>query len=204
LASPFETPAPAVDLISFLKALPDCRMRRGIRYPQWWMLLVAILSILSNQGSLLGMERFAKRHRQTMNELLGTQIAKPPSDSTFRLLLAQLDVEGFETLLQNWMRAQIGDAEPIDTLVCDGKTLRGSIDETASGAARFIAQVSLYSNSLGVAIAQSTYATDAGGEIAALRQLLDRVELEGLLVQADALHANRPFFSISNSVAPTS
>jgi len=36
-------------------------------------------------------------------------------------------------------------------------------------------------------------ATDARGEIAALRQLLDRVELNGLLVQADALHANRPF-----------
>ncbi len=120
------------------------------------------------------------------------------------MLLTQLDVEDFETLLQDWMRAQIGDAEPIDTLACDGKTLRGSIDETASGASRFIAQVSLYSNSLGVAIAQSTYATDAGGEIAALRQLLDRVELEGLLVQADALHANRPFLSTSNSVVPTS
>jgi hypothetical protein len=39
--------------------------------------------------------------------------------------------------------------------------------------------VSLYSNSLGVAISQSTYATDAGGEIEALRQLLDWVELEG-------------------------
>jgi hypothetical protein len=55
-----------------------------------------------------------------------------------------------------------------------------------------------------VAIAQSTYATDAGGEISALRLLLDRVELEGLLVQADALHANRPFSSTSSSVAPTS
>jgi hypothetical protein len=64
--------------------------------------------------------------------------------------------------------------------------------------------VSLYSNSLGVAIAQSTYATDARGEIAALRQLLDRVELEGLLVQADALHANRPFSPTSPSAPPTS
>jgi hypothetical protein len=71
-------------------------------------------------------------------------------------------------------------------------------------AARFIAQVSLYANNLGVAIAQSTDATDAGGEIAALRALLDRMELEGLLVQADALHANRPFFSTSNSAAQTS
>ena len=137
LASSLETPAAAADLISFLKALPDCRMRRGVRFPQWWMLLVAILAILSGQGSLLGMERFAKRHRKVLNELLGTHVAKPPSDSTFRLLLAQLDVEGFENLLQDWMSTQIGDAEPVDTLVCDGKTLRGSIDETASGAARY-------------------------------------------------------------------
>jgi hypothetical protein len=57
LASPLQNHAAATDLISFLKALPDCRMRRGIRFPQWWMLLVAILAILSNQGSLMGMER---------------------------------------------------------------------------------------------------------------------------------------------------
>ena len=204
MATPLQNPAAATDLISFLKAFPDCRMRRGVRFPQWWMLLVAILAILSNQGSLLGMERFAKRHRKTLNELLGTHIAKPPSDSTFRLLLAQLDVEGFEALLQQWMAAQPGVTDTVETLVCDGKTLRGSIDQTASGAARFIAQVSLYSNTLGVAIAQSTYATDAGSEISELRELLDRVELTGMLVQADALHANRPFSSTSSSVAPTS
>jgi hypothetical protein len=204
LVTPLQNPAAATDLISFLKALPDCRMRRGVRFPQWWMLLVAILAILSNQGSLMGMERFAKRHRKTLNELLGTHIAKPPSDSTFRLLLAQLDVEGFEDLLQQWMAAQPGVAESVETLVCDGKTLRGSIAENASGAARFIAQVSLYSNNLGVAIAQSTYATDAGSEIGALRELLDRVDLTGMLVQADALHANRPFSSTSSSVEPTS
>ena len=50
---------------------------------------------------------------------------------------------------------------------------------------------SLYSNTLGVAIAPIIYATVVGGEIAALRQLLDRVDLNGLLLQADALHANR-------------
>jgi len=158
------------------------------------MLVVAILGIpSSNLGSLLRMERFAKRARKFLNELLGTHIAKPPSDSAYRLLLSQLDVDGFDTLLQQWMAAQPGVTESVDTLVCDGKTLRGSIDQTASGAARFIAQVSLYSNMLGVAIAQYTYATDAGGEIAALRQLSDRVNLNGMLVQAVALHANHPF-----------
>jgi hypothetical protein len=197
-------PASAGDLISFLKALPDCRMRRGIRFPQWWMLLVAILAILSNEGSLVGIERFARRHRQVLNELLGTDFGKEPSDSTFRLLLSQLDVAGFETLLRQWMSAQPGVADDLDTLVCDGKTLRGSITETDSGAGKFIAQVSLYSQSLGVAIAQTTYATDAGSETQALRQLLEAIELEGVLVQADALHANRPFSSSSPNAVPTS
>lgn len=197
-------PAAAGDLISFLKALPDCRKRRGVRFPQWWMLLVAILAILSNEGSLVGIERFARRHRQVLNELLGTDFGKEPSDMTFRLLLSQLDVAGFETLLRQWMSAQPGVAEGLETLVCDGKTLRGSIAEADSGAATFIAQVSLYSQSLGVALAQSTYATDAGSETQALRQLLEAIELEGVLVQADALHANRPFSSSSPSAAPTS
>ena len=62
MASPLQNPAAATDLISCLKALPDCRMRRSSRYPQWWM--------------LMGMERFAKRHRQTLNKLLGTDVAK--------------------------------------------------------------------------------------------------------------------------------
>lgn len=168
------------------------------------MLLVAIFAILSGQGSLVGMERFAKRHRQTLNEVLGTDFGKSPSDSTFRLLLAQPDVPGFETLLRDWMAAQPGVAEELDTLVCDGKMLRGSIAQTDSGAAKFIAQVSLYSQTLGVAIAQTTYATNTSGEIQALRQLLEAVDLDGVLVQADALHANRPFSSISPSAVQTS
>ena len=64
--------------------------------------------------------------------------------------------------------------------------------------------MSLSSKSLGVAIAQTSYATDTGGEIQALRQLLEAVELEGVLVQADALHATRPFSSASPSATPTS
>lgn len=199
-----KSPAAATDLISFLKALPDCRMRRGVRFPQWWMLLVAILAILSGQGSLVGMERFAKRHLALLNEVLGLEIGKPPSDSTFRYLFLQLDVEAFEALLLHWMSQQPALVDGVDTLVCDGKTLRGSIDQKPGRAATFIAQVSLYSQQLGVAIAQTTYATDESSETAALQRLLSGIELTDVLVQADALHGNRPFFSSLRSRAPTS
>jgi hypothetical protein len=36
-----------LDLISYLQAIPDARMRLGIRFPAWYLLLVALLGILS-------------------------------------------------------------------------------------------------------------------------------------------------------------
>jgi hypothetical protein len=41
-----------LDLISYLKAIPDARMRRGVRIPAWYLLLVAVLGILSRCQSL--------------------------------------------------------------------------------------------------------------------------------------------------------
>ena len=47
-----------LDLISFLKAIPDTRMRRGMRIPAWSLLLVAVLGILSKYESLRGLESY--------------------------------------------------------------------------------------------------------------------------------------------------
>ena len=63
-----QTTAPAVDfsadadLITFLKAIPDGRYRRGVRYPQWYLLLITVLGILSDCRSSrdLGPRPFAR------------------------------------------------------------------------------------------------------------------------------------------------
>jgi hypothetical protein len=68
LQSLLDKPFVAGDLINFLKALPYCRMRRDIRFSQWCMLPIGIMKILSNEDSLQGVERFARRHRQVLNE----------------------------------------------------------------------------------------------------------------------------------------
>ena len=56
------TAATDLDLISFLKAIPDTRMRRRIQIPAWYLQLVAVLGILSKCESLRDLERFARRH----------------------------------------------------------------------------------------------------------------------------------------------
>jgi hypothetical protein len=80
------------------------------------------------------------------------------------------------------------------------------MEPTAGGGSAFIAQVTLYSAALGVAISQACYATTGNHERAVLRQLTGELDLEGVLIQADALHTQtqRPFFGSSRSREPTS
>jgi hypothetical protein len=69
-------------------------------------------------------------------------------------------------------------------------------------------QVSLYAAALGVAISQACHATGENHEQAVLRQprgeLELELELEGVLIQADALHTQKPFFNSSRSRGRTS
>ena len=194
-----------LDLISFLKAIADTRMRRGIRMPAWYLLRVAVLGTLSTSESLRDLERFARRHHGVLTATLGIELRRPPSDSAFRYFLLQVDVASICAAIRDWTLAQIpGGAPDLDQLDCDGKTLRGSIEATAGGASPFIAQVTLYSAALGLAIAQGCYATNRGNEHAELKKLLGELDLEGVLIQADALHTHKVFFGSSRSRGPTS
>ncbi|MCP9895383.1 ISAs1 family transposase [Vulcanococcus limneticus Candia 3F8] len=198
--------APSSDLISFLQSLPEGRKRRGVRYPQWLLLLMAILGILSDCRSARDLERFARRHRQAFSQALDLELCSAPCDSTFLYLFERVDLDGLFALLRQWMLAQIADqGRDLDQLICDGKTLRGSASQPdgADGATRFVTQVTLYARELGVAIAQTSYDTGASHERAALKQLLGTLDLEGVLIQADALHTSPSFFSSPPSRGPT-
>ena len=119
-----------LDLISYLKAIPDARMRRGVRIPAWYLLLVAVLGILSRCQSLRDLERFAIRHHDVLTDALGLELRRPPSDSAFRYFFQQVDVAALCAAIRDWTIAQIpGGASDLDQLVCDGKTLEG-LDRT--------------------------------------------------------------------------
>jgi hypothetical protein len=133
-------PPATADLIAFLQALPEGRKHRGVRYPQWLLLLMAILGILSGCRSARDLE-----------------LPKAPCDSTFLYLFERVELEQLFGLLREWMIAQIAHQDKdFDQLICDGKTLRGSAAQPdgADGATRFVTQVMLYARELGVAIAQ--------------------------------------------------
>jgi hypothetical protein len=80
--------AASADLIAFLQALPEGRKRRGVRYPQWLLLLI---SILSGCRSARDLERFAKRHHQACSAALGLEFPNAPCAPPFSTCFSGLN-----------------------------------------------------------------------------------------------------------------
>jgi hypothetical protein len=103
-------------------------------------------------------------------------------------------LQQFGGVLQAWMISHIPDeAEGLDQLVRGGKTLRASAIETEDGHHRFVAQVTVDARPLGVALPQMTNDTRESSERAAFKELLSTLELNGVLIQADALYTTSIF-----------
>ncbi len=105
--------------------------------------------------------------------------------------------------LSRWCAASSGVAQ-FSCRLWSSFRCRLTIEPTATGGSAFIAQVTLYSAALGLAIAQTCYATSGNHERGVLRQLLSQLDLDGVLIQADALHTHQAFFASSRSRGPTS
>jgi hypothetical protein len=89
--------------------------------------------------------QFAIRHHSVLTMTIDLELRRPPSDSKFSYFFHQVDVAALCAAIREWTTAQIpGGAEGLDKLVCDGKSLRGSIEHTAGGGSAFIAQVTLH------------------------------------------------------------
>ncbi len=88
--------------------------------------------------------------------------------------------------------------------MCDGKTSRASITATDGGGGAFIAQMTLYFKAIGAAIAQATINTRENHQRTFLPELRSTMDLEGILIQADAFHTQKPLVSSSRSRGPTS
>jgi hypothetical protein len=108
-----------------------------------------------------------------------------PSEPTIRRVLQGIDAEQVDRALAGWLRSVVGGKSG-GAVAIDGKTLRGARRQGGG-------QVHLLSAMLhgtGVILGQCEV-EEKSNEIPAAPQLLDRLELSGMTVTADALHTQR-------------
>jgi hypothetical protein len=181
----------STNLVEVLQGIKDHRKARGRRYPLWLLLLTAILAVLSGAKSLRGLERFSQRHFLPLCHMLDVSVSaeRTPADSTFRLVFEQVDLQAVQWALSAWSKQQSEGLQM--ALVCDGKSARGSVISLAGKVQNFVSIVSAYSPQQGLVVGQESYPYREDCEQNALQRLLKTLDLDGVLIQADALHTQK-------------
>jgi len=160
--------------------MPDFRRRSGRRHRLDTVLAIAAAAVLAGARTYADISAVAddltqpqlRRLRAWYNRK--TQRYQPPCETTFWLVLTQLDAAVLDQKVGQWLLAQQADTIAV---AIDGKCVRtGSVHLFAAfvhGTQSVISQMAI---------------PDKTNEIPCTAPLLKEVPLEGVIVTADALH----------------
>ena len=164
----------------------DPRHRRGVRHRLAVILGLALCAVVAGARSFTAIAEWALDADEQTLSMLGLTGAVP-SESTFRRTLQRLDAGAFDDLAGAWaQQATMPGPGQRRVIAVDGKTLRGS----ASGAEPGDHLLAALDHAHGAVLAQEEVGAKTN-EIPMFPILLDRIEITGAVITADAMHAQR-------------
>jgi DDE family transposase len=173
-------------LLAALAGMADPRHRRGVRHRLTVILGLAVCAVLAGARSFTAIAEWAADADEETLARLGVRGAVP-CESTIRRVLQHLDADAFDDLAGAWT-AQRTTPEPgvRRVLAVDGKTLRGS----GHGDEDSRHLLAAFDHASGAVLGQADVAAKTN-EISMFTALLDRIDIAGAVITADAMHAQR-------------
>jgi predicted transposase YbfD/YdcC len=171
-------------LIKELAAIEDPRCAWKVEHRLVDILAIAVCAVLGEAETFEDIALYGRCKEAWLRGFLALPNGIPSHD-TFRRVFMLVDPEAFERSFLAWVRAVFrpGEDGPRQVAI-DGKTVRRSFDRKHGRSPLHL--VSAYATEGGLVLAQRA-AEGKGGELAALPELLDGLDLRGCLVSLDAL-----------------
>lgn len=179
------TDTEVVELWSVLSTVPDPRDRRGVRHAFATVLTLAVAAVLAGSRSVAAIAAWAADVPVRQYRPLGVGRAVPAL-STFARVMARVDPDVLDAVLSAWLAARAGVQEGLRAVALDGKTARGAVRPDGTR----VHLVGLLEHTTGQVSGQ-VEVESKGSEIGAFITVLDRLDLHGYVVTADALHTQR-------------
>ncbi|WP_425954101.1 ISAs1 family transposase [Xylanimonas sp. McL0601] len=172
----------------------DPRRREGRRYPLAGVLTLTVCAVLAGAKTLTEISEWLAAAPARVVHDAGLTGSRRPSETTVRRLLGRVEPGVLDQVVGAWLATRHVPAPGARrVLAVDGKTIRGARTRTG-GKTRQAHVVAALDHATGTVIGQVQVAGKDGGadsEIGAIPRLLDRFDLAGVLVTADALHTQR-------------
>jgi predicted transposase YbfD/YdcC len=167
--------------------LPDPRTGNAKHYKLLDVLTIALTAAICGAESCTDFADFAADREDLFREFLDLERGLPSHD-TFSRIFGLLDPVAFATCFGRFVD-DLG-AAGAGVVAIDGKTLRRSFD--AAGARSPLAAVSAFASASELVVGHQGYRPGEGdSEILAARKVLTCLDLQGVLVTADAIHCQR-------------
>jgi hypothetical protein len=172
-------------LFEILERFPDPRQRRGVRHKIHGLLASAVCAVLAGARNITAMAEWAAEQSTETLKRFGCKYGRPPSERTYRRVLAVIDVEDLDRRTGRWIAEQ-QQLQAGAALAIDGKTVRGSGD----GDKAALHLLSALVHGSGTVVAQAAVESKTN-EITQVEPLLCGLDIEGVVVTADALLTQR-------------
>lgn len=172
-----------------MNQLLDIRRSKGKRHGLASTLTICALATLCGARGTRAIAEFAEYLNQTQLRLLRAYYDKdqkryvPPSEPTIRRMLKAVPAADVDTAVIGWMAEQ---DEAARRIAVDGKAVKKARQKDG----RQLHLVAAVSHESGRLVAQRPV-DEKSNEITALRPMLEPVPLDGVVVTADAMHAQQ-------------
>jgi hypothetical protein len=182
-------------LLDILEKIEDPRSYHGKEYKLHHILLFTILALLSGANTYTGIQVFISTHYLRLKEIFKLRWRQPPLTEAIRRILIRLDPDEVEVAFREHSSLMDGDdGEREQRHICfDGKTLNGSFSRAKNQRATRVFNVFSICNE--IVLAHLPLNDDKDHEIPALQRFLLELNLNGVVVTADALHCQKKLLS---------
>ncbi len=178
-------------LLDVLADVPDPRRAQGQLYKLPYVLLFAILAIVTGCNSYRGIVTFIAVPRRRLNVAFGLKWRRAPAHTAIRYILQGLDPVAVEAAFRRHaaLLQVANEKQGQGSIALDGKTLRGSFDKFRDRAAAQM--LSAFATETALVLAHVDIA-ERSNEIPAAQTLLAELGVvDGAIVTLDALHCQK-------------
>lgn len=178
------------DLLERFRVVSDGRSDVGRDHPVAAVLTLAAAAVVAGIRSFAAIAgAVADTPAQVLASLYarcGSDTRRPPSPSTIWRVITGADADAVDAAVGAYLADQRGDPVAGEALAVDGKTVRGAVD--AEGNQVHLMSATTHADRC--VLAQTDVAAKTN-EIPCFTSLLDRIDITGTVVTADALHTQR-------------
>ncbi len=173
-------------LLDHLSSLEDRRVKGRCEYPLQSVVIIGLLGVLCGAEGWVDLAVFARSKYDWLRSFLDLP-SVPPKEGVFRRVFSSLRPAAFEACFRA-LAASLADALEGQVVAFDGKALRGALRKAFKGSA--LHQVHAWVGAQRLLIAREMV-EGAPDEGAAIRAMLEALELTGAIVTMDAGNASK-------------